>query len=204
MLADLLSRAPILPVVTLEDAAAAVPLARALMRGGLCVIEITLRTPAALEAIARVAGEVEGVVVGAGTVLSARDCAAAARAGAAFAVSPGFSTRLSAEAALPLLPGVATASEAMAALEAGHDLLKLFPAEAVGGLRLLRALAAPLPQVRFCPTGGITAALAPAYLALPNVVCVGGSWLTPPAEVAARDWLGIERLAREAASARAA
>jgi 2-dehydro-3-deoxyphosphogluconate aldolase/(4S)-4-hydroxy-2-oxoglutarate aldolase len=201
MLTELLARAPVLPVVTLEDPRTAVPLARALMRGGLCVIEITLRTPAALEAIARIAGEVEGVVVGAGTVLSAKDCAAAARAGAVFAVSPGFSTRLSAEAALPLLPGVATASEAMAAFEAGHDLLKLFPAEAVGGVGLLRALAAPLPQIRFCPTGGITADLATAYLALANVICVGGSWLTPPALVAAGDWSAIERLARKAAGA---
>ncbi|HEY2049261.1 MAG TPA: bifunctional 4-hydroxy-2-oxoglutarate aldolase/2-dehydro-3-deoxy-phosphogluconate aldolase [Caulobacteraceae bacterium] len=199
MLAEILARSPVLPVVTIADAAAAVPLARALLAGGLSVIEITLRTPAAAEAIARVVGEVEGMVVGAGTVLSAREMSAAEQAGAQFAVSPGFSASLSSQASLPLLPGVATASEVMAALEAGHSLMKFFPAEAAGGPALLKAFAAPLPQASFCPTGGITPFNAPAYLRLANVICVGGSWLTPSDLVAAGDWQSITRLARDAA-----
>lgn len=198
MLAELLVRSPVLPVVTIADAAAAVPLARALLAGGLGVIEVTLRTPAAAEAISRIAREVEGMVVGAGTVLSAREMAAAEQAGAQFAVSPGFSASLSAQASLPLLPGVATASEVMAALEAGHTLMKFFPAEAAGGPAMLKALAGPLPQARFCPTGGITAANAHGYLRLANVTCVGGSWLAPPDAIAAGDWQAIARLAREA------
>ena len=199
MLAELLARSPVLPVVTIADAAAAVPLARALLAGGLSVIEVTLRTPAAAEAIARIAGEVEDVVVGAGTVLSAREMAAAEQAGAQFAVSPGFTPSLSAQASLPLLPGVATASEVMAALEAGHELMKFFPAEAAGGPAMLKALLGPLPQARFCPTGGITPANAIHYLRLPNVVCVGGSWFAPPDRIAAGDWQAVTRLAREAA-----
>ncbi|HSZ50688.1 MAG TPA: bifunctional 4-hydroxy-2-oxoglutarate aldolase/2-dehydro-3-deoxy-phosphogluconate aldolase [Caulobacteraceae bacterium] len=199
MLAELLCGSPVLPVVTIADAASAVPMARALLAGGLNVIEITLRTPAAAEAIARITGEVEGVIVGAGTVLTQRDMTAAEQAGAQFAVSPGFSANLSADASLPLLPGVATASEVMAALEAGHSFMKFFPAEAAGGPALLKALAGPLPQARFCPTGGITPANAGAYLRLENVVCVGGSWLTPPELIAAGHWQAVERLAREAA-----
>jgi 2-dehydro-3-deoxyphosphogluconate aldolase/(4S)-4-hydroxy-2-oxoglutarate aldolase len=199
MLAELLARSPVLPVVTIADAAAAVPLARALLAGGLSVIEVTLRTPAAAEAIARIAQEVENMVVGAGTVLSAREMAAAEQAGAQFAVSPGFSPSLSTDASLPLLPGVATASEVMAALEAGHVLMKFFPAEAAGGPAMLKALFGPLPQASFCPTGGITPANAPTYLRLPNVVCVGGSWFTPPDRIAAGDWQAVTRLAREAA-----
>jgi 2-dehydro-3-deoxyphosphogluconate aldolase/(4S)-4-hydroxy-2-oxoglutarate aldolase len=201
-LAGRLAGAPVLPVVTLAEARSAVPLARALVAGGLATIEITLRTPAALEAIERIAGEVEGACVGAGTVLSARDLDAAARAGAAFAVSPGLSPQLLAHAGLPVIPGVATASEVMAALEAGVALMKLFPAEAIGGVGLLQALAGPLPQARFCPTGGVTVNNAPAYLRLANVVCVGGSWLAPPDLVASGDWPAIERLAREAAALR--
>jgi 2-dehydro-3-deoxyphosphogluconate aldolase/(4S)-4-hydroxy-2-oxoglutarate aldolase len=203
MLAELLAGAPVMPVVTIADAAIAVPLARALLRGGLASIEITLRTPAGLEAIARVASEVEGMTVGAGTVLSPADCEAAARAGAVFAVSPGFTTRLSHEACLPLLPGVATPSEAMAALEAGHEVLKFFPAEAAGGVDMLRAFGGPLPRIRFCPTGGVSAQNAPTYLALANVVCVGGSWLTPQALVERGDWAAIEALARSAAALKA-
>ena len=202
MLAELLARSPVLPVVTIADATAAVPLARALLAGGLSVIEITLRTPAAAEAIARIADQVEGVVVGAGTVLNGWDIAAAEQAGARFAVSPGFSASLSDQASLPLLPGVATASEVMAALEAGHSLMKFFPAEAAGGPPFLKALAGPLPQARFCPTGGITTGNAHTYLRLANVVCVGSSWLTPPDLIAAANWRAIERLAREAASLR--
>jgi 2-dehydro-3-deoxyphosphogluconate aldolase/(4S)-4-hydroxy-2-oxoglutarate aldolase len=197
VLAELLARAPVLPVVTIPDAPAAVPLARALLAGGLGAIEVTLRTPAALEAIARIAGEVPGVIVGAGTVLTAADTEAAARAGAAFAVSPGFSPGLSAASALPLLPGVSTASEVMAALEAGHALMKFFPAEVAGGPAMLQALSGPMPQARFCPTGGITAERAESYLRLPNVVCVGGSWLAPARLQAAQDWSAIEWLARE-------
>jgi 2-dehydro-3-deoxyphosphogluconate aldolase/(4S)-4-hydroxy-2-oxoglutarate aldolase len=204
MLAELLCGAPVLPVVTIADAAAAVPMARALLAGGLNVIEITLRTSAAAEAIARIAGEVEGVVVGAGTVLTQSDMTAAEQAGAQFAVSPGFSANLSADASLPLLPGVATASEVMAALEAGHSVMKFFPAEAAGGAALLKAFAGPLPQARFCPTGGITPTNASDYLQLDNVLCVGGSWLTPRDLVAARDWQAVERLAREAARLRPA
>ena len=198
MLAELLARSPVLPVVTIADAAAAVPLARALRAGGLSVIEVTLRTPAAAEAIARIAGEVEGIVVGAGTILSAREMAAAEQAGAQFAVSPGFSATLSAAASLPLLPGVATASEVMAALDAGHALMKFFPAEAGGGTAMLKALAGPFPQASFCPTGGISPFNAPTYLRLPNVVCVGGSWLAPHDLVAAGDWRTITRLAHDA------
>ena len=199
MLADILCACPVLPVVTITDAAAAVPLARALLAGGLGVIEVTLRTPAAAEAIARISGEVEGVVVGAGTVLTPGDMAAAEQSGARFAVSPGFTANLSAQASLPLLPGVATASEVMAAMEAGHELMKFFPAETAGGTAMLAALAGPLPQARFCPTGGITPANAVAYLRLPNVVCVGGSWLAPPDLIAKRDWRAVERLAHAAA-----
>ena len=168
------------------------------MAGGLPLLEITLRTPVALEAIRLIADAVDGAVVGAGTVLTpvqARDCAAA---GARFAVSPGFSESLSRETPIPLLPGVSTATEAMAAIAAGHRFAKLFPAEAVGGKALLKALAGPLPQLTFCPTGGVTLENAPGYLALDNVVCVGGSWIAPKTLVQAGDWAGIEDLARQA------
>ncbi|MBV8683367.1 MAG: bifunctional 4-hydroxy-2-oxoglutarate aldolase/2-dehydro-3-deoxy-phosphogluconate aldolase [Caulobacteraceae bacterium] len=198
MLAEILCSCPVLPVVTITDAAAAVPLARALLAGGMSAIEVTLRTPSAFEVIARIAGDVEGVVVGAGTVLTSRDMSAAEQAGARFAVSPGFSANLSEDASLPLLPGVATASEVMAALEAGHEMMKFFPAEAAGGPAMLNALAGPFPQARFCPTGGITPANADSYLRLPNVICVGGSWLAPPDLVSAGDWQAVTRLAREA------
>lgn len=204
-LADVLALAPVVPVVIIEDARHAVPLARALVAGGIRTIEVTLRTAAAMEAIRAIAAEVEGAVVGVGTVLDGEQLETARKAGAHFAVSPGASPRLldAADASeLPLLPGVATAGEAMSLLERGYRHLKLFPAVPVGGVKLLGAWASPLPQIRFCPTGGISLASAPEFLALPNVVCVGGSWLTPAAKLAAGDWAGIEQLAREAAALR--
>ncbi|WP_019631345.1 bifunctional 4-hydroxy-2-oxoglutarate aldolase/2-dehydro-3-deoxy-phosphogluconate aldolase [Actinomadura atramentaria] len=202
---DLFGLAPVIPVVVLDDADAAVPLARALVAGGLPAIEVTLRTAAALPAIERIAAEVPGAVVGAGTVVTADDAAAAAKAGARFLVSPGC-TRSLCDAmtgtGLPFLPGAATASEAVALLERGLTALKFFPARAAGGVPYLKALGGPLPQVRFCPTGGITPADAPDYLALPNVGCVGGTWLTPRDAVAAGDFGRIEELARAAAALR--
>ncbi|MBC01414.1 MAG: keto-deoxy-phosphogluconate aldolase [Rhodobacteraceae bacterium] len=194
--------APVIPVLVVEDPAKAVPMARALVRGGLPAIEITLRTPGALEAIRAVAAEVEGAIVGAGTVLDAAQYEAAVAAGSRFIVSPGATDRLLAAAAghdVPLLPGASTASEVMRLLEAGYTRLKLFPAEAVGGIALLKSLGAPLPAARFCPTGGITLQSAPDYLALPNVACVGGSWIAGAKAIAEEDWDGIESRARQAA-----
>jgi len=197
--------APVIPVVIIEDAKHAVPMARALVAGGIPAIEVTLRTPAALDAIRAIAQEVEGAVVGVGTVLTANDLLAAERAGARFAVSPGMSPKLLAAAddsTLPLLPGIATASEAMALLERGYRHLKFFPAVPAGGAKLLGAWASPLPQIRFCPTGGIALSTAKDFLSLPNVLCVGGSWLTPADKLKAGDWAAIEQLAREAAALR--
>jgi 2-dehydro-3-deoxyphosphogluconate aldolase / (4S)-4-hydroxy-2-oxoglutarate aldolase len=194
--------APVIPVVIIDDARHAVPMARALVAGGIPAIEVTLRTPAALDAIRAIAAEVEGAVVGVGTVLSAKDLRAAEQAGARFAVSPGVSPGLldaADDSALPLLPGAATASEVMTLLERGYRHLKFFPAVPAGGAKLIGAWASPLPQVRFCPTGGISLATAPDFLALPNVLCVGGSWLTPNDKLKSGDWTGIEQLAREAA-----
>ena len=202
----ILARAPVVPVVVVERAADAVPLARALVAGGLPAIEITLRTPAALEAIRAVAAEVEGAIPGVGTVLDGAQLAAAEAAGARFAVSPGATDALldaAADAAIPLLPGIATASEAMALIARGYRCAKFFPAEPAGGRAYLAALASPLPQLKFCPTGGISLQSAPAYLALPNVVCVGGSWMLPKAEVAAGNWDAIVELSRAAAGLRA-
>jgi 2-dehydro-3-deoxyphosphogluconate aldolase/(4S)-4-hydroxy-2-oxoglutarate aldolase len=197
----ILSAAPVVPVLIVDDAASAVPLARALAAGGLPTLEITLRTPSALEAIRAIASEVGGAHVGAGTVLTPEQLEDAADAGARFAVSPGSSPALLAAAAdspLPLLPGAATPSEAMALLERGYRLQKFFPAEPSGGVAWLKALASPLSGLRFCPTGGVDAANAPAYLALPNVICVGGSWVAPRDAVAGGDWARIEQLAKEA------
>ena len=204
-LAHTLGLGPVVAVVVVERLADAVPMAKALVAGGVRAIEVTLRTPVALDAMRAIAAEVEGAHVGAGTVITPADLAAAERAGARFAVSPGATATLvaaAADSALPWLPGVATASEAMAALERGHRHLKLFPAEAAGGTALLRGLHGPLPGLRFCPTGGITPASAGNYLALPNVACVGGSWLTPADRMAAGDWPRIEALAREATALR--
>jgi 2-dehydro-3-deoxyphosphogluconate aldolase/(4S)-4-hydroxy-2-oxoglutarate aldolase len=199
---EILRASPVVPVVVLDDADAAVPLARALVAGGIRVIEVTLRTPAAIDAIGRIAREVPDALVGAGTVLDGDQLAKSRAAGAAFAVSPGYAPRLldAADASpLPLLPGASTAAEAMSLAERGYRLLKFFPAEPAGGPAYLKALASPLPMLRFCPTGGIDRASAPRYLALGNVVCVGGSWLTPADRIAAGDWAAIEALARDAA-----
>ncbi|GAA4919994.1 2-dehydro-3-deoxyphosphogluconate aldolase/(4S)-4-hydroxy-2-oxoglutarate aldolase [Nonomuraea thailandensis] len=202
---SLLDLAPVIPVVVIEDAGTAVPMARALVAGGLPVIEVTLRTPAAREAIARIAEEVPEATVGAGTIRSTEDIAASVSAGAKFLVSPG--TTLSLVEALdssgvPYLPGAATVSEVMALVERGIKELKFFPAEAAGGIPYLKSLSGPLPDVRFCPTGGIKPETARDYLALPNVGCVGGSWLTPADALAAGDWARVEKLAAEAAALR--
>lgn len=197
---DLLIRARTLPVLVIEDVAHAVPLARALAAGGLTVLEVTLRTPAALGAIEAIARSVPDVEVGAGTVLSRADLEAAVRAGASFAVSPGATPALLEFARLanvPFIPGVATASEIMAAREEGFMTQKFFPAEANGGVAALKALSAPIADVRFCPTGGVTPENAPAWRALPAVVCVGGSWMAPTDAVRAGDWARITELARQ-------
>ena len=204
-LAQYLVLAPVVPVVVIDDAAQAVPLARALVAGGIRAIEITLRTPAALAAVRAIAAEVEGAVVGVGTVLTPEQLLAAGRAGARFAVSPGASPNLLAAAqdsALPWLPGAATASEAMTLREHGYRHLKFFPAESSGGVAALRALAGPLPDLHYCATGGIGLHNARDYLALANAIAVGGSWLTPNERVANGDWTGITQLAREAAALR--
>ena len=198
----ILRLAPVVAVVVIDALSDAVPLARALVTGGIKAIEVTLRTPVALDVIRAIAAEVEDATVGAGTILNAVDLAAAEHAGAQFAVSPGATPALLAAAedsALPYLPGAATVAEAMTLQEAGYCLQKFFPASYAGGVDLLRALAAPLPGIRFCPTGGITVSTAPQWLALPNVVCIGGSWLTAPAIVRAQNWTEVEKLAREAA-----
>ncbi|MEE4492000.1 bifunctional 4-hydroxy-2-oxoglutarate aldolase/2-dehydro-3-deoxy-phosphogluconate aldolase [Streptomyces sp. BE230] len=205
MTSSVLDLAPVVPVVVLEDAADAVPLARALVAGGLPAIEVTLRTAAALDAIKAIAAEVPDAVVGAGTVISARNVSDTVAAGARFLVSPGWTDALldaMKASGVPFLPGVSTTSEVVALLERGVTEMKFFPAEAAGGTAYLKALSAPLPQARFCPTGGISHASAPSYLALPNVGCVGGSWMVPGDAVAARDWSRVERLAAEAAALR--
>lgn len=202
-IADICALAPVIPVLVIDRVADAAPLARALVAGGLRALEVTLRTPAALDAIRAMVDAAPDAVVGAGTLLSPQDVQAARAAGARFGVCPGSTPRLldaAEDAGLPMLPGVATPSEAMAAAERGLSTLKFFPAEQNGGSAVLKAWAAPLPQIAFCPTGGVSAANAPAYLALPNVVCVGGSWVAPADRVAARDWAGITALARAAAA----
>jgi len=198
----LLRRAPVIPVLTVSAIEHALPLARALVRGGLPVLEITLRTPCALAAIAAMRDGVPDAVIGVGTLTRPSDLAEAERAGAQFGVSPGYSPDLVAAArdvGYPLLPGVMTPSELMAARLAGFTALKLFPAQQAGGIGMVQALGAPFPDVTFCPTGGVTRATAPDYLALPNVACVGGSWVAPADLIAAGDWSGIEALARDAA-----
>lgn len=200
-LLSLLDGQPVIPVLKIEKAADAVPLARALAKGGLKVIEITLRTPEALEAIRRAAGEVEEAVVGAGTILSAAQFDQAAKAGSRFIVSPGITREVLSAAHgsdVPLLPGAITPSEIMTAAEAGLDFLKFFPAEQAGGAAFLKSLASPFAGIRFCPTGGIGVKNAGDYLSLPNVICVGGSWVAPDDLVKAGKWDEIEALAREA------
>jgi len=199
----LLKGQPVIPVLKIDDASDAVPLARALARGGLPVIEITMRTPHALEAIRRAAAEVPEAVVGAGTILTAAQFEQATAAGSRFIVSPGATREVFAAArgsAVPLLPGAITPSEMMAALEEGLDFLKFFPAEQAGGAAFLKSLASPFAGLRFCPTGGVTTRNAGDYLSLPNVICVGGSWVAPDDAVKAGNWAMIEKLAREAAA----
>ncbi len=205
MASSVLDLAPVVPVVVLDDASDAVPLARALVAGGLPAIEVTLRTPAALDAIRAIADGVPDAVVGAGTVLNPTHVADSVAAGARFLVSPGWTdTLLEAMrgSGLPFLPGVSTTSEVVALLERGVTEMKFFPAEAAGGTPYLKSLSAPLPRARFCPTGGITPASAPAYLALPNVGCVGGTWMLPADALRDKDWGRVEALAREAAALR--
>jgi 2-dehydro-3-deoxyphosphogluconate aldolase / (4S)-4-hydroxy-2-oxoglutarate aldolase len=200
---EILGMAPVIPVLTLSDLAHAVPLAGALVGGGLRVLEITLRTPVAIGCLEAIRKAVPDAIVGIGTLTRAVDFAAAGRAGAQFGVTPGLTPELAAAARgarFPLLPGVMTPTEVIAARLAGFNILKLFPAHQAGGVEMLRALGAPFPDVLFCPTGGITRAAAPEYLALPNVVAIGGSWVAPRALIDAKDWRGIEALARDAAA----
>lgn len=198
---EVLNAGPVIPVILIDDLDTAVPLAQALVAGGVRVLEITLRTDVAMDAIRRIKDAVPEAIVGAGTVVSTRQLEAVEAEGVAFAVSPGVTTRLldaAEHCVVPLLPGSATASEVMTLLERGYRYMKLFPAEAAGGIDLLRSLASPLPGALFCPTGGINAKTAEDYLALPNVVCVGGSWLLPKDAVQGGDWQRVTELARAA------
>lgn len=202
---EIVGLSPVIPVLTIAQLEHAVPLARALLAGGLCVLEITLRTPVALAAVEAMRKAVPEAVIGVGTLTRAVDFATADRVGAQFGVTPGLTPELAAAARgarFPLLPGVMTPTELIGARTSGFNVLKFFPAEPAGGIGMLRALGAPFPDVLFCPTGGITRATAGAYLELPNVACVGGSWLAPPAMLAAGDWAGIEALARDASGLR--
>lgn len=198
---DVMRAGPVIPVIVIEDGARAVPLAEALVAGGVRVLEITLRTPAALDAVRAIATRVQSAIVGVGTITEPADFARAVDAGAQFGVSPGLTPALieaTLACCLPLLPGVMTPSEIIAARAAGFRALKFFPAQQAGGIGMLKALAGPFPDVTFCPTGGITAATAPDFLALPNVACIGGSWLTPTDAIRDGDWPRITALAREA------
>jgi 2-dehydro-3-deoxyphosphogluconate aldolase / (4S)-4-hydroxy-2-oxoglutarate aldolase len=198
-----LALAPVIPVLTVEKLAHAAPLARALYAGGLKVLEITLRTEVALEVIEAMRVAVPEAVIGAGTLVRPQDFARAAGVGAQFAVTPGLTPQLAEAAAgvdYPLLPGIISPSEIIQALHFGYDTLKFFPAQQAGGIPMLQAFGGPFPNVAFCPTGGITRNSAPAYLNLPNVLCVGGSWVAPKALVETGDWAGVEALARDAAA----
>ena len=204
---ELAQHGPVIPVIVLNRVEHAVPMARALLAGGVRVLEVTLRTPVALDAIRAIVREVPEAIVGAGTLRTAADVQAAVEAGCRFGVSPGYTPSLGAvcrQHGLPLLPGVATASEVMAACDDGLDFLKFFPASAAGGVPLLKALAGPFPDVAFCPTGGLTLQTAPQVLSLPNVLVCGGSWLTPQDAMDAGDWTRLTQLAREASALRAA
>lgn len=197
---EICALAPVIPVLVIDDATTAAQVARALVAGGLPALEVTLRTPAALDAI-RAMSQVPGGVVGAGTLLTPADVRSAKAAGATFGVSPGVTDRLlqaCEDEDLPLLPGGATATEAMALLEKGYSVQKFFPAEAAGGANAVKSIGAPLPQVSYCPTGGISLANANDYLSLSNTLCVGGSWVAPKELIKAGDWAGIEALARQA------
>ena len=203
---ELMRMGPVIPVIVIDQLAQAVPLARSLVAGGIRVLEVTLRTPAGIDAIAAIARDVPEAIVGVGTVTQPQEFALSSKAGARFAETPGLTPALleaARHAARPLLPGVMTPSDIIAAKAAGYRELKLFPAQQAGGIGMLKALAGPFPDVTFCPTGGVTAATAPDFIALPNVACVGGSWLTPKEAIAAGDWGRITALAREAASLRA-
>jgi len=200
---DVLSLSPVMPVVVIDDAAHAVPMARALIAGGVRTIEITLRTAAALDAIRAIRRDVPDASVGAGTVLNEADLKAAIDAGATYALSPGGTPALmkaALAAGIPFIPGIATSSEVMTGLDLGYRCFKFFPAENIGGAGALKSLASPLPKAKFCPTGGIGPDKVESYLALPNVLCVGGSWITPADKMKAGDWSAIEALARKAAS----
>jgi 2-dehydro-3-deoxyphosphogluconate aldolase/(4S)-4-hydroxy-2-oxoglutarate aldolase len=203
--ASLAEHGPVIPVIVLQRVEDAVPLAKALLAGGVKVLEVTLRTGGALDCIAAIANALPEALVGAGTVRTAADARSARDAGSRFAVSPGYTREVATacrELGLPLLPGVVTASEVMTAQADGYGFLKFFPAQQAGGVAMLKALAGPFPDVAFCPTGGITPESAPQFLALPNVRVCGGSWLTPADAIAQRDWARVERLAREAAALR--
>jgi 2-dehydro-3-deoxyphosphogluconate aldolase/(4S)-4-hydroxy-2-oxoglutarate aldolase len=199
---DIMTTSPVIPVIVIGDIDDAIPLAQALVNGGLKVLEVTLRTTVGVAAISQIKQAVPGAIVGAGTVVTITDLADAVAAGSEFLVSPGSPTALidaAVQQSIPLLPGVATPTEAMALLERGISHMKFFPAQAAGGAAMLRSIAGPLPQIRFCPTGGITEALAPDYLALENVLCVGGSWMLDSTAIAAKNWSKIEAQARSAA-----
>jgi 2-dehydro-3-deoxyphosphogluconate aldolase/(4S)-4-hydroxy-2-oxoglutarate aldolase len=199
-MATMLGRGPVIPVLVIDDVESAVPLARALCRGGLTVLEVTLRTPAGLASIERIAAEVPEAIVGVGTVLTRADLENSAKAGAQFAVTPGLTDALAEPGPVQLLPGAATASEILRAIEYGFRYLKFFPAVPAGGVEALKAFAGPFPEITFCPTGGVGAANAPDFLALANVICVGGSWIAPAAAVRSGDWARIESLARAASA----
>ena len=202
---DVMKLSPVMPVVTIDDAAHAEPLARVLLASGVRTIEVTLRTPAALEAIRAIAKNAPDMIVGAGTVLSIADLDAAIEAGARYALSPGATPKLmkaARNAKIPFVPGVATSSEIMRGLDLGYTHFKFFPAEQLGGVAALKAQHGPLPNAKFCPTGGISADKASSYLALPNVLCVGGSWIAPADKIKAQDWNAIEAAAKQAASLR--
>ncbi len=204
---EIVRLAPVIPVLSVADTAHAVPLARALVAGGLRVLEITLRTPAAFAAIEAIRKALPDAIVGVGTLTRAVDFAAAGRVGAQFGVTPGLTAELASAARgarFPLMPGVMTPTELIAARAAGFDLLTLFPAQQAGGIGMLQAFGATFPDVLFCPTGGITRALAPEFLALSNVACVGGTWVAPGEMIAAGDWAGIEARARDASALRRA
>lgn len=204
---ELADHGPVIPVIVIQNLEDAVPMAQALVDGGVKVLEITLRTPVALRCMEAIARSVPGAIVGAGTIRSVADAQSARDAGCLFGVSPGYTSEVGhycRNVTLPLLPGVATASEVMQANSDGYQFLKFFPATAAGGIPLLKALHGPFPDVVFCPTGGITVETAPQFLALPNVKVCGGSWLTPADAVAAKDWARITRLAKDAGALRRA
>jgi 2-dehydro-3-deoxyphosphogluconate aldolase/(4S)-4-hydroxy-2-oxoglutarate aldolase len=205
-LADVLVRAPVIPVIVIQKIEHALPLARALVAGGLPVLEVTMRTPVALDAIKQIRENVPEAIVGVGTVRTPQDLDAATAAGASFAVSPGLTAALvrAAEQSIPLLPGTATMSEVMTALDAGFNYVKFFPAQQAGGVDMLRAFSGPIPDVKFCPTGGVTPENAKNYLALPNVVCVGGTWMVKAADLDAGNWSAITELAKTASGLRQA